>query len=79
MTESEMKIELQRAYRCIQGLHNAVETGKTQHLTYHQMTIAAAKRFVFEDAMYGSNYFINKPVEVLHKAMQLPGAYLTGT
>lgn len=72
MNEDQLKAELARAYRCIQGLHNALETGNTGHVGYHQPTIAAAKRFVFLGDMAGSDYFISQPVEVMHKAMRLP-------
>lgn len=72
MTEDQLKIELARAYRCIQGLHNALETGNTGHLGYHQPTIAAAKRFVFLGDMAGSGFFMGQPVEVMHEALRLP-------
>ena len=73
MTNEQLIIELQRAYRCIQGMHHAISTGKPfEAEAYHAPTIAAAKRFVFEGALDGSDYFMGKPVEVLHAALSLP-------
>lgn len=74
MTNEELTLELQRAYRCIQGMHNALTTGADFHEAYHAPTIAAAKRSVFEDALDGSDYFVGKPVEVLYTALRLPCA-----
>lgn len=71
---AKLEAELQRAYRCIQGLYNAVkspEESSEAMLAYQSPTIAAAKRFVFEGVLDGSEYFINKPVEVLQTAMKL--------
>jgi len=80
MTRDEDKAEverltndLQRAYRCIQGMHNALTSGKPFTAeAYHAPTIAAAKRFVWEGALDGVRYFTGKPVEVLHDALALP-------
>jgi hypothetical protein len=66
--------ELERAYRCIQGMHNALQKGSEFAVGYHAPTIAAAKRFVFEGDLGGSEYFIGKPVEALHAALKLPAA-----
>lgn len=76
MTEEQLKTELARAYRCIQGLHNTLETGNTAHLGYHRPTIAAAKRFVFLGDMAGSDYFTGQPPEVMHTALGLPHSLL---
>jgi len=72
MNEDQLKTELVRAYRCIQGMHHAINKGGQFNETYHAMTIAAAKRYVFEDDLSGSDYFIGKPVEVMHAALRLP-------
>lgn len=67
--------DLQRAYRCIQGMHNAIAHGTSFPAeAYHAATIAAAKRFVWEDALDGAGYFTGKPVAVLHEALALPEA-----
>lgn len=71
MTNDELKTELERAYRCIQGMHNALIRGSEFPMHYHALTIAAAKRFVYEDALDGSEYFTGKPVDVLHAALRL--------
>lgn len=75
MTNEELQTELGRAYRCIQGMHNALARGiHFSAEAYHSPTIGAAKRYVFEGALDGSDYFIGKPVEVLHAALALPNA-----
>lgn len=68
------RTELGRAYRCIQGLHNALTAMKADipGNGYHALTIAAAKRFIFEGALDGSEYFEGKHVSVLHAALRLP-------
>lgn len=66
--------ELGRAYRAVQAFANAEAKGEMLSggtLTYHVLAIAAAKRFVFEDALDGADYFEGKPIEVLHAALQL--------
>lgn len=69
----QLRTELGRAYRCIQGMHNALTRGISFNAeAYHSPTIGAAKRFVFEGALDGSEYFIGKPVDLLHKALALP-------
>lgn len=72
MTDDELKRELGRAYRCIQGMHHALKTGGDFADGYHALTVAAAKRFVYEGALDGSEYFIGKPPEVLNEALKLP-------
>lgn len=67
-----LRAELGRAYRCIQGMHHALQTGKEFAESYHAPTVGAAKRFVYEGQLDGSEYFIGKPVEVLHAALALP-------
>lgn len=64
--------EQERAYRCIQGMHNAMNKGTPFDEGYHSLTLGAAKRFVFEGALDGSDYFVGKKVEVLHAALALP-------
>lgn len=68
------RTELGRAYRCVQALHNALTAMQADIPGggYHALTIGAAKRFVFEGAMDGSDYFVGKPVAVLHEALKLP-------
>lgn len=65
--------ELQRAYRCIQAQHNALRAMQASFpsISYHSLSIGAAKRFVFEGALDGSEYFIGKPAQVLHEALKL--------
>lgn len=74
MTPEQLEIELCRAYRCIQAMHNAMQTLPVSSfpLAYHSLTIGAAKRFVYEGQLDGSEYFIGKPPEVLHEALTLP-------
>lgn len=67
-----LKRELERAYRAISGLYTwHKETGKPNAplIGYHSMTIAAARRFVKDGALDGSDYFEGKPVEVLQRAL----------
>ena len=66
--------EQERAYRCIQGMHNALHKGTPFDEAYHSLTVGAAKRFIFEGALDGSDYFVGKKVEVLHAALALPAA-----
>jgi hypothetical protein len=64
--------ELERAYRCICGFHTAMRKGQLIDRTaaaYHSPTIGAARRFVKEGTLDGADYFIGKPVEVLHRAL----------
>ena len=70
---AQARTELGRAYRCVQGMHNALHNNPASFAEgYHALTIGAAKRFVFENALDGSDYFIGKPVDVLHAALKLP-------
>lgn len=71
----QLRTELGRAYRCIKGMHNALTTLQAEMPGngYHLPTVAAANRFVFEDSLDGTDYFIGKPVDVLHAALALPG------
>ena len=75
MTKEQLEIELGRAYRCIEGMQNAMRTlpPSSFPFAYHSLTIGAAKRFVYQGALDGSDYFINKPVDELHAALGLPG------
>lgn len=71
---AQARTEQGRAYRCIQGMHNALARGISFSAeAYHAPTIGAAKRYVFEGAIDGSDFFVGKPVEVLHAALALPG------
>lgn len=72
LTETQLREELERAYRCICGFHTAHRKGalldKTT-FTYHSPTIGAARRFVIQGALDGSRYFIGKKIEALHGAL----------
>ena len=74
MTDAEhiarLEQELARAYRALVGFDSGKLTAASR--AYHAPTLAAAKRFVFEDALDGSEYFTGKPVDVLHAALRLP-------
>lgn len=73
-TEEQMSKELARAYRCICGLYSAIRQGRLPDetmLTYHSPIIGASRRFVIEEQHDGSDYFIGKPVSVLHEALKL--------
>jgi hypothetical protein len=65
--------ELERAYRCIVGLNNAVQPHKLVDamLMYHSPTIAAAKRWVYEGELDGASYFEGEDVSVLQAALKL--------
>ena len=72
MSEEELKVELQRAYRCIQGFWTAYKNGTlptSTVISYHSLTIAAACRFIKEDTLDGTEYFIGKTPEVLQDAL----------
>lgn len=71
MTNEELTIELQHAYRCIQGLNNALKELKKNTPSHLALTVGAAKRYVYEDALDGSQYFVGKHVSVLHEALAL--------
>jgi hypothetical protein len=73
----QLRVELGRAYRAIRGMYTAHVAGEKipqSTLAYHSPTIAAAIRFVDEGAMDGSEYFVGKPVDVLHAALKLAEA-----
>lgn len=70
--EPNLKLELERAYRCIQGMHHSMRVKEEFPAGYHALTIAAAKRYVFEGALDGSDYFIGKHNSVLQDALNLP-------
>jgi hypothetical protein len=66
------QIELERAYRAIRGFWTAAQNGLVPDqtmLAYHSPTIGAACRFVATGELDGAEYFIGKPVEVLHEAL----------
>lgn len=72
MTESELKEELERAYRCIRGFFTFANRGDLPDkmmIAYHSPTIGAACRYVSTGSLDGARYFIGKPVEVLHNAL----------
>lgn len=74
MTDKErieqLENELARAYRAVVGYNTGKLTDAAR--AYHALTVAAAKRFVFQDALDGTAYFEGKPVNVLHAALRLP-------
>lgn len=62
-----LRTELGRAYRAVHGFYSAHRAEQPlMSLAYHTPTIGAAGRFVREGALDGSDYFIGKPVAVLH-------------
>lgn len=74
MTNEELETELGRAYRALRGIYGKIAKGEMPDkfmLAYHGATIGAALRFVHEGALDGAQYFIGKPVEVLHDALKL--------
>lgn len=71
---ADLEQELQRAYRALIAYQGAYEHGKVMgHAAhaYHALAVGAAKRFVWEEALDGTAYFIGKPVDVLHTALKL--------
>lgn len=66
--------ELGRAWRALVAYANASETTNARpsdaQRAYHSLALGAAKRFVHEGAFDGTAYFIGKPVEILHEALQ---------
>lgn len=74
LTEVQLRNELERAYRCIMGFSTARKKGQVLDDTafaYHSPTIGAARRFVKEGALDGSDYFTGKKIDVLHAALDL--------
>ena len=71
LTKEQLEVELQRAYRCIQGLHTSFLKGSSFSESYHALTLGAAKRFVYKGELDGSVYFEGKHVSVLHDALKL--------
>lgn len=72
MTEEQLKLELERAYRALRGFWTAAQNGALPDqtmLAYHAPSIAAACRFVETGDLDGSEYFVGKPVDVLHQAL----------
>lgn len=72
MTEDKLKLELERAYRALRGLWTVAQKGELPDktmLAYHSPTIAAACRYVETGELDGSEYFVGKPVDVLHEAL----------
>lgn len=74
MADIDLRRELERAYRCITGLHTAARDGKLPEvdvLAYQSPVIGAARRFVIEGKLDGAEYFEGKHVSVLHDALKL--------
>lgn len=78
MTDSEriafLEKELGRAYRAIRGFYSAAKNKTLPDdvvLSYHAPTIGAANRFVYEESLEGSEFFIGKSVDVLHEALKM--------
>lgn len=65
---SRLREELGKAYRALHGFYNSSKKGELlgkAATSYHSPTIAAAKRFVDEDSLEGSQYFEGKSILVL--------------
>ena len=71
LTKEQLEVELGRAYRCIQGMHNALRNGAEFAEFYHSPTLGAAKRYVYLSEMDGSQFFEGKPITELHEALSL--------
>jgi len=74
MSDIDLRKELERAYRCICGLHTSIREGKLPEdaiLAYQSPVIGAARRFVIEGKLDGADYFEGKHVSVLHDAQKL--------
>lgn len=78
MTDAEkiewLEKELDRAYRALCGYAKAHDRGEPlskASVGYHSLTVGAAKRWTLEQQMDGADYFVGKPVDVLHKALAL--------
>ena len=70
---THLRTELGRAYRALDAFANAQRAGRMLNDTavgYHSLTIGAAARFAREGALDGADYFIGKPVDVLHAALR---------
>ena len=68
-----LKTDIGRAYRALHGYATANRRGAVLNATatsYHLPTAGAAARFVNHGALDGSEYFIGKPVAVLHAALR---------
>lgn len=64
--------ELGRAWRALHVYAATARTGvqpTDATRAYHEITVAAAKRFVLDGVFDGTAYFIGKPVEVLHDTL----------
>lgn len=75
-TEPDYKLELERAYRALRGIYGLVANGRPipdATLAYHSLTLGAAMRFVGDDALDGSEYFIGKDASVLHEVLKRYG------
>lgn len=69
---ADLEKELGRAYRCIRGFWTATKKNEVlahPALTYHSPTIGAARRFVAEGSLDGSEYFVGKNIDVLHQML----------
>jgi len=68
-----LKTELSRAYRALHAYSNAQRKGELLNETavgYHIATVGAAARFVHEQSLDGSAYFVGKHISVLHEALE---------
>lgn len=67
-TQVDYKKELERSYRALQALYRKLVNNDPIDQTmmaYHSLTIGAAIRYVDEQALDGSEFFIGKPATVL--------------
>lgn len=72
MSDPDLKVELERAYRALRGLYGCAVNGRAPDktmLAYHSLAIGASLRFVNEGALDGTAYFIGKPASVLHDVL----------
>jgi hypothetical protein len=66
-------MELGRAYRALRGYYGCAVKGRPVDATmraYHAPTVGAAIRFVHEESLDGADYFVGKPIQVLHDVLQ---------
>jgi len=69
----KLRAELERTYRALGGFYSRIREGQLPDktmLAYHSPTVAAARRFIDTGEIgEGSEYFVGKLVEALHKAL----------
>jgi len=64
-----LRTELGRAYRALRGFYSFAAKAEVPNKTmmaYHALTIGASIRFVNYGSLDGADYFVGKPVDVLH-------------